>query len=213
MLQVGRKQTADHGGGPLSGSATVRIRAGLSHCTTIGVAQMFVFGHLGFGHQLASPWRQRLPAVPLALGMLLPDIIDKPLYYARFSDVISSTRTFGHSGLLWIVFLLLGWAIGRRWPIALAVGMITHIILDFTLDLLAASDPRITWLALTWPLNGAAFGKLYIASLAEHTSRLFSGWTLAAEVLGLGLVIRDYRTARHTSAVARRTPAAKPGRP
>ena len=163
---------------------------------------MFVFGHLGFGHQLASPWRRRLPALPLALGMLLPDIIDKPLYYARFSDVISCTRTFGHSGLFWLALLLLGWTIGRRWPVALAVGMITHIILDFTLDLLSGSDPGVTWLALTWPLNGTAFGTVYIGSLPQHMGRLLNPWMIAAELLGLWLVIRDYRMTRPASAAA-----------
>ena len=170
---------------------------------------MFVFGHLGFGHQLASPWRRRLPAVPLALGMLLPDIIDKPLYYARFSDVISCTRTFGHSGVLWIALLLIGWAIGRRWPIALALGMITHIILDFTLDLFSLGDPRVTWLALTWPLHGTQFATVYIPSLAEHTIRLLNVWMIAAELAGLGLVIRDYRAARLSSPPPRSTPAAE----
>ena len=143
--------------------------------------------------------------MPLALGMLLPDIIDKPLYYARVSDVISCTRTFGHSGLLWMALLLFGWAMGRRWPIALALGMITHIILDFTLDFLSGNDPRVTWLALTWPLHGAQFGTVYIGSLAEHTTRLINVWMIVAELVGLGLVIRDYRAARFASPPARST--------
>lgn len=165
---------------------------------------MFVFGHLGFGHQLASPWRRRLPAIPLAIGMLLPDIIDKPLYYARFSDLITCTRTFGHSGLLCLTLVLVGLVFKRRWPTALALGMVTHVLLDFALDLLSGSNPRVTWLALTWPLNGTAFGTVYIASLGEHTGRLLNGWMIAAEIVGLGLVIRDVRSSRHTAAAVPR---------
>ena len=168
---------------------------------------MFVFGHLGFAHQLASPWRRRLPAIPLAIGMLLPDIIDKPLYYARFSELISCTRTFGHSGLLCLGLVLVGLVFKRRWPVAIALGMVTHVLLDFALDLLSGSNPRVTWLALTWPLNGAAFGTVYIASLGEHTGRLLNGWMVAAELVGLGLVMHQVRTAHPLVASAfRRKP-------
>ena len=73
---------------------------------------MFVFGHIGIGRALVRPWQARLPAVPLILGMLLPDIIDKPLYYSRIWPFIARFRTFGHTGLLLLV--LLGAASARQ---------------------------------------------------------------------------------------------------
>ena len=42
---------------------------------------MFFFGHLGAGSRLASPFSKGLPRGLLLLGTLLPDLIDKPLFY------------------------------------------------------------------------------------------------------------------------------------
>ena len=42
---------------------------------------MFVFGHLGIGYKLASPWSRRLSKRLILLGTVLPDLIDKPVYY------------------------------------------------------------------------------------------------------------------------------------
>ena len=100
---------------------------------------MFVFGHLGFGSVLARPWRHRAVRWALLLGMLLPDIVDKPLYYARVSDIFSCTRTIGHTGLLAVVLLLAGLLRRRRWLAALALGMLTHLLLDCLMDAVVGS--------------------------------------------------------------------------
>jgi hypothetical protein len=42
---------------------------------------MFFFGHLGVGATLVRPWKERLPFRWVLLGAVLPDLIDKPLYY------------------------------------------------------------------------------------------------------------------------------------
>ena len=42
---------------------------------------MFVLGHVGIGTRVLGGLRQRLPARWLILGCLLPDLIDKPLFY------------------------------------------------------------------------------------------------------------------------------------
>jgi len=70
---------------------------------------MFVFGHIGIGRALIGRWRHTLPLVPLTIGMLLPDIIDKPLYYARVWPFISCTRTFGHTGAFLLLLLLIAY--------------------------------------------------------------------------------------------------------
>jgi hypothetical protein len=82
---------------------------------------VFLFAHLGIGVR-SIRWieglsrkgtRALLPIAPLFLGTLLPDLIDKPLYYGlswltglRGAElgVIAGTRSFGHS---WILLLLL----------------------------------------------------------------------------------------------------------
>src|SRR5438067_10478379 len=111
---------------------------------------MFVFGHIGFGRLLIGSRGRSLPALPLLLGMLLPDVIDKPLYYAHISSFISCTRTFGHTGLFIAAVLVFAYVRRSSALLALGVGMITHVALDCLLDVLA-SDERSALTALTWP--------------------------------------------------------------
>ena len=74
---------------------------------------MFVLGHLGIGSRLLFSLRTRLPAGWLYLGCLLPDLIDKPLFYVPLLvmhqqlPLITGTRTFGHTGLFLLAWLLL----------------------------------------------------------------------------------------------------------
>jgi hypothetical protein len=157
---------------------------------------MFVFGHLGFGHQLAGPWRQRLPRWPLAFGMLLPDLIDKPLYYSRLWDVISCTRTVGHTGLLCLLLFGLGYVLRKRALIAVALGVVTHLALDLMLDVLTGDKAYTTWVAMTWPLRNRHFANVYIGSIAEHSRRLLTTSILIGEILGIALLYWDYRRSR-----------------
>jgi membrane-bound metal-dependent hydrolase YbcI (DUF457 family) len=127
---------------------------------------MFVLGHLGIGKRMVDLLRVELPARFVLLGTLLPDLIDKPLYYALTlwtgrtgADVglISGTRTFGHSGLLLIAVAAV-WRFraraaspraGRAW-LALWLGMVTHVLLDLVGD------------TYTYNTNlGPAWGTLY----------------------------------------------------
>lgn len=158
---------------------------------------MFVFGHLGFGQQLAYPWRRRLPRWPLALGMLLPDLIDKPLYYSRVFDVISCTRTIGHTGLLCLTLFALGFAFRKRALVAVGLGVVTHLALDLSLDLLTGDPVKTTWIAMTWPFHDAHFANVYIASIREHSQRLLTVETIVGEILGIALLFWDYRRTRH----------------
>lgn len=73
---------------------------------------MFLFGHLGIGSRLVDFRRRKFAWIPLFLGALFPDLVDKVLYYGlvavtgkrgRELGLISGTRTFGHS----LIFLLL----------------------------------------------------------------------------------------------------------
>jgi hypothetical protein len=148
---------------------------------------MFVFGHLGFGSALARPWRDRFSRPALLAGMLLPDVIDKPLYYARLSPFFSCTRTFGHTGLLIVVILLAGLAWRRRAVAALAVGMITHVILDCALDATAGGESS-AFRAAAWPLMGVNFSAVYFSSVTEHAWRLVNIPIVVTEIIGAGLL-------------------------
>src|SRR6185312_7307809 len=100
---------------------------------------MFVLAHLGIGLELARPWRRRLPVKPLLLGTLLPDLIDKPLYYGLAwatgrrgyaIGLISGTRTFGHTVLFAAAIAAYAAARRSKAAAAVALGCATHLILD-----------------------------------------------------------------------------------
>ena len=153
---------------------------------------MFVFGHLGFGHQLLSPWRSRLDRWSPAIGMLLPDVIDKPLYYLRYWDYVTSTRTFGHTALLCLAMTGAGYVLRRRSLIGIGLGVATHDLLDLAMDLLFGVTVSSTWMAVVWPLSGAFYVETKIPSIAAHTGLLLNGPIIATEIIGFSLLAWAY---------------------
>ena len=119
-------------------------------------------------------WSDRLPAMPLAVGMLLPDIIDKPLYYTRIWPFISCTRTIGHTGLLLLLLLGCAYLFRSRVLAAIAIGASTHLILDCVLELTATGHGGSAWIAMLWPLTGREFTTYYV-EIPGHVAGL-SAW-------------------------------------
>ncbi|MBL7717004.1 MAG: metal-dependent hydrolase [Bdellovibrionales bacterium] len=178
---------------------------------------MYPLGHIGVGTFIAEPISRRLPWKWIAFGTLLPDLIDKPLYYgtAWFNGVhgpanglISGTRTFGHSLLVLLLIFLAGRfaapaAQARKIePIttAIAVGMLTHLLLDFAMDLVLdlllqtfqddKSPPLMN--AIFFPALGFEFPYFRWKDMAGHLS-VFDRWpAIVAEVLGAVLIWRKY---------------------
>jgi hypothetical protein len=165
---------------------------------------VFVLGHVGIGVAVAAP---RLSPDArtlryLLLGTLLPDLIDKPLYYALALatgkagadlGLISSTRTFGHGLLLCLLLYL---ALPRRFGVPLAAGMIAHLFLDemgdvFRLFFPQPGPPRLgpgTEAAILFPLLGFHFPILPFASASEHVRALVDPYTLTGEAIGAVLL-------------------------
>jgi len=165
---------------------------------------VFVLGHVGIGVALAAP---RLPRDGrtvrwLVLGTVLPDLIDKPLYYAlSFATgrtgadlgLVSSTRSFGHT----LLFCLLLYAVlPRKLGLPLLVGMVTHLFLDeagdvFRIFFPQEGPPRAgpgTAAAIFFPLLGFHFPILPFSSAAEHIKGLVDAWTLTGEAIGAVLI-------------------------
>ncbi|HKZ30119.1 MAG TPA: metal-dependent hydrolase [Acidimicrobiia bacterium] len=130
----------------------------------------------------------------LALGAILPDLIDKPLGTILFPSLFNAnSQVIGHtllfSTVLMSVVLLTTHRgrVRRRW-MALAVGSLIHLLLD------------AMWLVqetFLWP----AFGWEFPPGMAEYWSglleRLFSDpWRIVQEVVGLGYLIYLYRQNR-----------------
>lgn len=88
----------------------------------------------------------------LLLGTQLPDLIDKPLAWTL--PVLPSGRSLGHSLLLLVPLVLIVAVVVRNrdteWAIALAVGALSHTIVD-VLPAMIRGEPVYTT-SLVWPL-------------------------------------------------------------
>ena len=126
---------------------------------------MFLLGHVGIAKKMAArPYRRfsRADKRAFFVGVLLPDLVDKPLYYGwawltgkhgAAAGIISGTHLFAHTGLFLVVLALAG-LVTRSQPLrALAIGVATHLALD---GVGLSMDLR----TLLWPLFGWQFPEL-----------------------------------------------------
>ena len=177
---------------------------------------MIFFGHLGLGLTLARPWmgkeRSTDPRAVL-VGCVLPDLIDKPLYYGLSAwtghsgdalGVISGTRTLGHTLLFLIALLLVSrWGKSRvAW--ALFLGAFTHVLFDHLGDALspwinqglAPENPFLSdhrrLQGVLFPFLGAVFPEYPFLNAADHGSTIRKPHLWGAEVLGAALLAWDY---------------------
>jgi uncharacterized membrane protein YhaH (DUF805 family) len=158
---------------------------------------VFALGHLGLGKKLAArPFGRygRRERRAFFLGALLPDLIDRPLFYIPFwltgrrgadAGILSGTHLFAHT----LLFLLALAVTARRARApalrAVAVGVATH----FVLDVVGLSMGLGT---LLWPLFGWRFPVSPFRSLGQHPSTILSPITLAGELLGGAILLRDW---------------------
>ena len=153
-----------------------------------------IFWHVG-GTILAFRYVFRDPNVDLrflALGSILPDLIDKPLGTILFADTFQASQIFGHSlafSSLLMAVVLLGTRRGiwRRRLMAVAVGSFFHLALD------AMWTVKETFM---WPAFGWSFPPGPTEYWTGFIDRLFGNpWTVAMEVAGLGYLIYLWRKA------------------
>lgn len=129
----------------------------------------------------------------LALGALLPDLIDTPVGLLAYPS-LGSVRLVGHSLLLAslvMVAVVLRTRRGRprkRW-MPLAIGMLLHLFLDGMW-----SDPETLW----WPFLGWEFTQDAAATAGAYLVALLTDWRVwAMEAVGLGyLLVLGRRAAR-----------------
>lgn len=100
---------------------------------------------------VASAHRNRIDYRFVALGALLPDLIDKPLTWFLFPNAFNDDHIFGHALLLPLSLLLLGLFFARRGdarPFLVGAGALTHLLVD----------PVVLYpQTLFWPLLGLEF--------------------------------------------------------
>lgn len=168
---------------------------------------MFILGHMGIGSKLASPWSKGLPLQWVFLGTLLPDLIDKPLYYSLSFitgthgaqlGLISGTRTFGHTALFLMFLVIFAFFKHSRSLAALAIGTMTHLFLDNIVEHFLPPPIDLAHLALLFPLQGVRFPVYPFGGFKDHLLSLTNTVTFAAELLGGGILAWDYWKARHS---------------
>ena len=160
---------------------------------------MLLFGHIGvtlgifFGLGIFLP---RLKAIIdpkyLAIGALLPDLIDKPLGMVIFASTITTGRMIGHTLLLSFLLFSVGlYLYEKRRDIrvmSLSTGSLFHLIEDQLWK-----SPQI----LFWPLQGLGFPKDTIDYVGlEQVSMLFKksvtlnfARSSSPEIFGLGIIV------------------------
>jgi LexA-binding, inner membrane-associated putative hydrolase len=160
---------------------------------------MYFFFHLFTGIVLglliADLVNDRRWVIPCAFGAVLPDLIDKPIGYMVFADVLGNGRILMHSLLVFCGFLMLGLIIWKRSAhpavLAVALGIFSHQALD-----LMWQDPRTWYFPLFGPF-GYEHGGDYAFVLLRNDISARSEWVLGAVIataIILFLASRRYGT-------------------
>ena len=160
---------------------------------------MLLFGHLGitlgifFGLVFFAP-RLRTIIDPrfLAIGALLPDLVDKPIGRIIFASSVANGRIIGHTLLFSCLLLLTGLYLYEKRRdikvIALATGSFFHLFEDQMW-----AQPRTFF----WPLHGLSFprdhtdysGLEYLMKMLEQSFQPgFSGIHMP-EIIGMGILV------------------------
>lgn len=175
---------------------------------------MFPIGHLALGYLSVSLIQrirgQNLPngwvLAVTALGSQLPDLIDKPLVYI---GVLASGRSLGHSLLVMLPVLAIGYQLGRRAGyhehlIACIVGVLSHYLGD-TYRLALAGDwysaRFLLWPvfpAIDYPSDGVPPWIRVINSFGDP--RFYFQYGLAALAFGIWLYDWYTRSRRNSTA-------------
>jgi hypothetical protein len=159
---------------------------------------VFALGHLGLGKTLAArPFRRfsRGERRAFFVGALLPDLIDKPLFYVPFwltgrrGVFLSGTHLYAHTGLFLLALVVVAWLTRAPLARAIAIGVATH----FVLDVVGLSMGLGT---LLWPLLGWHFPAFPFRNLGQHLSTVLSPITLGGEMIGGTILWWDWRKAR-----------------
>jgi membrane-bound metal-dependent hydrolase YbcI (DUF457 family) len=142
---------------------------------------MLLFAHVGLAIASAR-FLSRVSLAFLALGSMLPDIIDKPLGLIIFGSP-NMGRTFAHTLLFLMLLSALGLYSRDIRLFSLTWGVLIHLSLDFMWN-----SPQI----LLWPLLGP-FPTAPLLDTMSYLEMLFSGLKnpgiLIPEIAGLAYLI------------------------
>ena len=142
---------------------------------------MLLFAHVGLALATAR-LNNRLDLLFLALGSILPDIVDKPLGLLVFGSP-NMGRTFAHTILFLIILAAIALCLQDIRLASLSWGVLVHLILD---------SMWISPVTLLWPLLGG-FPMAPHLDAISYLQMLLLGLEdlgiLIPELLGLGYII------------------------
>lgn len=158
---------------------------------------MFVLGHLGFSRALVQPLRTKVDLKPFFIGALLPDLIDKPIFY-MFPDRIAGTRGFAHTLLFLAATFFVAKVFKSRVAYSIAIGVVAHLLLDNVGDYLHIENSLVkSYQTLFWPLAGFEFPSTVYLTMQAQANRLKSPYLIVTESMGFVLLAvlgwRDWR--------------------
>ena len=119
---------------------------------------MFPLAHVGIGRRLIPPpLRESLPWRWVALGCLLPDLVDKPVWIAAQwlgaeLSQLENARLLGHTAWFALIFVLGARLMPRHSLRALAWAIPTHLVLDVVTDYGRGGGFGVWERWLFWPL-------------------------------------------------------------
>ncbi|MEK6578060.1 MAG: metal-dependent hydrolase [Bdellovibrionota bacterium] len=183
---------------------------------------MFIFGHLGIGSALVRPFSKKLDLRLVLLGTVLPDLIDKPLYYIPSLitgkrgvelGLLSGTRTFGHTLIFFLCIALLAWTRRSKELAALMLGLGTHLFIDGFSDRFifhAAYKQAEGIKALFWPALGWSFPVFPFTGAKNHLSHVFHPIILWGECAGILLLAWGYWREKYQAKFLRELAGSRP---
>ncbi len=146
--------------------------------------------------------RKRLPWRWLALGCLLPDVIDKPIWLVAQwlgaeSRHFDSARMVGHTAFLAAAVVLIAWRRHSPAWAALAYGIPTHLVLDVVTDYGIGSGWGVWKSWLFWPFHIPRLGILMVGSpLIELALEVHNRVYIAGELIGAAVLLWDFARSR-----------------
>lgn len=179
-----------------AGHQTCRPKKNYKQITIFGL--MFIFGHIGITlgifyllSRLSSKNNFWVKVPWIAVGALLPDIIDKPLGRIILAETIGSGRIFAHTLLFGLLLGLAGYYLysqSKPELLIIAGASFCHIFEDQIWN-----SPEVFF----WPLLGWGFPKDTISgSFIEYLMIIFSrsydpGFTevFISEIIGLIMIV------------------------
>jgi len=159
---------------------------------------MLLFGHIGvtlgifFGLGIFIPrLRNIIDPKYLAIGALLPDLIDKPIGMIIFASTFANGRIIGHTLLFSLVLFLIGLHLYEKGDlriISLTIGSFFHLMEDQ----MWASPKTLFWplLGLHFPKDHKDFtGMEYLIKMFENSFTLNFSISSIPEILGMGVIV------------------------